>query len=47
LTLLEPLVAVTSAAVVYGERLGAIGAIGAVLILAGAALVVSTGARAA
>src|SRR5262249_6974056 len=45
LTLLEPLVAVASAAVVCGARLGVAGALGAVLILSGAAIVVSAAAR--
>jgi drug/metabolite transporter (DMT)-like permease len=43
LTLLEPLVAVTLAAVLLGERLAPAAALGAALILGGAAIVVSTG----
>jgi drug/metabolite transporter (DMT)-like permease len=44
LTLLEPLVAVTLAAVLLGERLAPTSGLGAVLILGGAAVVVSSGA---
>lgn len=46
LTLLEPLVAVVLAATVMGERLGLVPALGGILILAAAALVIATGADA-
>ncbi len=46
LTLLEPLVAVTLAAVLLGEPLGLASGVGAVLILAGAAVVISSGTAA-
>jgi drug/metabolite transporter (DMT)-like permease len=45
LTLLEPLVAVASASVVYGERLGVAGGLGAALILLSAAFVVRAGMK--